>query len=100
MKHIKIVYILISLALFSNLYSQDHFSFTCTTTSPNASLGGLGMGYAKRMKTPPTNDITKYMKVLAVFVEFANDVSSPSTDWPARSAPVYMNQLFAPNKQL
>ncbi|MGH2576118.1 MAG: hypothetical protein ACRDFC_10510, partial [Ignavibacteria bacterium] len=103
MRTITLIIFLIVLIFYTfvDCIAQEPNQIVCSTSGNPPPSQYFGIGRFKPVKTLPVNDLTKYLRLLVVFVEFKNDFSDPnSTVWPPMQDPVYMNQVFSNTKRL
>ncbi len=96
--------ILICIVFFSNIIHAQFTNFDCgTTPAGSESVSSPFEGYSKPNRTDSLNGSAlvsdAIFPVLVVFVQFKNEASDPRHTWDTNSAPVYLDDLIADEKQ-
>ncbi|MBV6479908.1 MAG: hypothetical protein HGGPFJEG_02714 [Ignavibacteria bacterium] len=96
------------LIMFLNIQTNFIFSqsniFDCGFISQSSSgaTGSIFGGLFKPNRTDSSGgsvlQADAYFPVLVVFVQFKNEASDPRNTWPQNSAPVYLNNIIAKDK--
>ncbi len=104
MKKILILLSLILAISIVNSYSQMQYSdFDCHYVSDtNVATSSVFRGSKKPNRTDSSGTAlapsTSYFPVLVVFVQFKNEASDPRNSWPQNSAPIYLGNVIAKEK--